>query len=79
MIGNKKFSLLYPRQQIEFKKLEDSAFHDLGLDVVTKEVTSEPREQAIISEILAHLTADPEVTNYRQDVFEDLKNLPDIP
>ena len=79
MIGNKKFSLLYPRgKQIEFKKLEDSAFHDLGLDVVTKEVTSEPREQAIISEILAHLTADPEVTNYRQDVFEDLKNLPDI-
>ncbi|MBR3700601.1 MAG: DNA mismatch repair protein [Clostridiales bacterium] len=79
MIGNKKFSLLYPRgKQIEFKKLEDSAFHDLGLDVVTKEVTSEPREQAIISEILAHLTADPEVTNYRQDVFEDLKDLPDI-
>lgn len=79
MIGNKKFSLLYPRgKQIEFKKLEDSAFHDLGLDVVTKEVTSETKEQAIISEILAHLTADPEVTNYRQDVFEDLKNLPDI-
>lgn len=79
MIGNKRFSLLYPRgKQIEFKKLEDSAFHDLGLDVVTKEVTSETKEQAIISEILAHLTADPEVTNYRQDVFEDLKNLPDI-
>lgn len=79
MIGNKKFSLLYPRgKQIEFKKLEDSAFHDLGLDVVTKEVTSEPREQAIISEILAHLSADPDVTNYRQDVFEDLKDLPDI-
>lgn len=79
MIGNKRFSLLYPRgKQIEFKKLEDSAFHDLGLDVVTKEVTSEPKEQAIISEILAHLTADPDVTNYRQDVFEDLKDLPDI-
>lgn len=79
MIGNKKFSLLYPRgKQIEFKKLEDSAFHDLGLDVISKEVSSEPREQNIVAEILSHLSADPEVTNYRQDVFEDLKNLPDI-
>ncbi|PWJ69895.1 MutS-like protein [Ruminococcaceae bacterium R-25] len=79
MIGNKKFSLLYPRgKTIEFKKLEDSAFHDLGLDVISKEVTSEPREQIIVAEILSHLSDDPDVTNYRQDVFEDLKNLPDI-
>ena len=79
MIGNKKFSLLYPRgKTIEFKKLEDSAFHALGLDVISKEVTSEPREQNIVAEILSHLSDDPDVTNYRQDVFEDLKNLPDI-
>ena len=79
MIGNKKFSLLYPRgKTVEFKKLEDSAFHDLGLDVISKEVSSEPREQNIVAEILSHLSADPDVTNYRQDVFEDLKNLPDI-
>ena len=79
MIGNKKFSLLYPRgKTVEFKKLEDSAFHDLGLDVISKEVTSEPREQNIVAEILSHLSDDPDVTNYRQDVFEDLKNLPDI-
>ena len=79
MIGNKKFSLLYPRgKTVEFKKLEESAFHDLGLDVISKEVSSEPREQSIIANILSHLSADPDVTNYRQDVFEDLKNLPDI-
>ena len=79
MIGNKKFSLLYPRgKTVEFKKLEESAFHDLGLDVISKEVSSEPREQNIVAEILSHLSADPDVTNYRQDVFEDLKNLPDI-
>ena len=79
MIGNKKFSLLYPRgKKVEFKKLEESAFHDLGLDVISKEVSSEPREQNIVAEILSYLSADPDVTNYRQDVFEDLKNLPDI-
>lgn len=79
MIGDKKFSLLYPRgKTYEFTKIEDDAFHDLGLDVITKEVSSEPREQSIIANILSHLSEDPDVTNYRQDVFDDLKNLPDI-
>ena len=79
MVGDKKFSLLYPRgKSFEFTKIEDDAFHDLGLDVVTKEVSSEPREQSIIANILSHLSEDPDVTNYRQDVFDDLKNLPDI-
>ena len=79
MSAERTFSLLFPRgTKVNFKKLEDSAFHDLGLDVITKEVTSEPKEQVIVSEILSNLTADPAVTNYRQDVFDDLKNLPDI-
>ena len=79
MIGDKKFSLLYPRgKTYEFTKIEDDAFHDLGLDVITKEVSSEPREQSIIANILSHLSEDPDVTNDRQDVFDDLKNLPDI-
>ncbi|MBO4242936.1 MAG: DNA mismatch repair protein [Clostridiales bacterium] len=79
MKGNKRFSLLYPGgRKYEFRKLEGSAFHDLGLDVICKEVTSDQKEQAIISDIISHLTADPDVTNYRQDVFEDLKDFPDI-
>ena len=79
MPGDKKFSLLFPRgTKVEYKRLENSAFHDLGLDLVCKEVTSEPKEQTVIAEILANLSADPAVTNYRQEVFEDLKNLPDV-
>ena len=79
MSGDKKFSLLFPRgTKVDYKRLEPSTFHDLGLDLICKEVTSEPKEQNVIAEILANLTADPAVTNYRQDVFEDLKNLPDV-
>ena len=79
MSGDKKFSLLFPRgTKVDYKKLENSTFHDLGLDLICKEVTSEPKEQTVIAEILANMTSDPAVTNYRQDVFEDLKNLPDI-
>jgi hypothetical protein len=79
MKGDKAFSLLYPRgKEVEFRKLEGSAYHDLGLDVITNAVTSDKNEQAIIVDILSYLSADPEVTNYRQEIFEDLKNLPDI-
>ena len=79
MINDRKFSLLFPRgKEVSFKKLEASAFHDLGLDVICTEVTAEPKEQAVIAEIISKLSADPEVTNYRQDIFEDLKNLPDV-
>ncbi|MBR0145193.1 MAG: DNA mismatch repair protein [Eubacterium sp.] len=79
MKGDKEFSLLYPRgREVEFKKLEDGAFHDLGLDVISKAVASEPKEQEIVAEILSFMTPDPDVTNYRQDVFEDIKRLPDI-
>lgn len=79
MAADKKFSLLFPRgTEVKYKRLEESSFHDLGLDVICREVTSEPKEQVIIAEILANLTADPAVTNYRQEIFEDLKNLPDI-
>ena len=79
MSGDKKFSLLFPRgTKVDYKRLETSTFHDLGLDLICKEVTSEPKEQTVIAEILANFTADPAVTNYRQEVFEDLKNLPDV-
>lgn len=79
MSVNASYSLLFPRgKNVEFKKLEPSAFHDLGLDTISKEVASEPKEQAIVAEILSNLSSDPEVTNYRQDIFEDLKKLPDV-
>ncbi len=79
MPGEKNFSLLFPRgTKVNYKRLDEASFHDLGLDVICKGVTSEPKEQVVISEILSNLTSDPDVTNYRQEVFEDLKGLPDV-
>ena len=79
MLNDRKFSLLYPRgKDVRYKRIEDSTFHDLGLDVICKEVTSEPKEQNVITEIISNLTSDPDVTNYRQEIFEDLKDLPDV-
>ena len=79
MISDRKFSLLFPRgKEVNYKSLEPSAFHDLGLDTICKEITSEPKEQVVIADVLSQFSPDPEVTNYRQDIFEDLKNLPDF-
>ena len=79
MLNDRKFSLLYPRgKEVRYKRIEDSTFHDLGLDVICKEVTSEPKEQTVITEIISNMTSDPDVTNYRQAIFEDLKDLPDV-
>ena len=79
MISDRKFSLLFPRgKEVNYKSLEPSTFHDLGLDTICKEITSEPKEQVVIADVLSQLTSDPEVTDYRQDIFEDLKDLPDI-
>ena len=72
-------SILFPEiEGIQYKKLDDTTFHDLALDVVTKEVTKDAREQVIVTEILSHLTSDPRVTSYRQDVFDDIKNIPEL-
>ena len=77
MLNDRKFSLLYPRgKEVRYKRIEDSTFHDLGLDVICKEVTSEPKEQNVITEIISNLTSNPDVTNYRQEIFEDLKDIP---
>ena len=49
MSGDKKFSLLFPRgTKVDYKRLEPSTFHDLGLDLICKEVTSEPKEQNVL-------------------------------
>ena len=72
-------SILFPNiEGVEYKKLDDTSFHDLALDVVTKEVTKDAREQIVVTEVLSNLTKEPKVTSYRQDVFEDIKNIPEL-
>lgn len=79
MGSNIERSILFPNiEGIKYNKLDDTSFHDLALDIVCKEVTRDAREQAIVTEILSHMTDCPEVSSYRQDVFEDFKNLPEM-
>ena len=71
-MSNKKYSLLYPLESAEYKKLNPTALHDLGLDQICKQLTPKESEQNLIMNTMSKLCADPFVTQYRCDIFEDM-------
>lgn len=71
-MSNNKFSLLYPTGWEGYKELSEVTFHDLGLDLIVKEVTKKEVNQRLITRILSRMTEDPAVTRYRGDIFDDI-------
>lgn len=74
-----RYSILYPNGiEPEYKKLSDVTFHDLGLDTIVKEVGKNAPEQELIKRIMCNFTADPNVTTYRCEIFDDLYKNPKL-
>ena len=71
-------SLLNPGSETPFKTMSDTTVHDLGIDTITSQITSDPKEQQMIIRVLSGMNPDPKVAQYRQDVFDDIYNLPDM-
>ena len=73
-------SILSPRelQESEYRNLSETTFHDLGLDRITQHLTNKIEEQHMIRRVMTRLTADPEVVQYRCDVFADLMRFPEM-
>lgn len=65
-----------PDREVEFKTLSEVAFHDLGLDNLIKALSDKHTEREIIRRFMCQLTDDPEVTEYRCAVFEDILRFP---
>ena len=79
MKENSRFSILFPYyEDTKYKQLSDSACHDLGLDTICRELTSDIKEQNLIMSIISNMTSDPRVAVYRQRVFVDILFLPDL-
>ena len=73
------FSIIFPDfDDIKYKQLSDSACHDLGLDILCRELTNDAKEQNYIMNIISQMTADPRTALYRQKVFVDIISLPDL-
>ena len=74
-----KLTLLFPDQdRVVYRSLNDTTMHDLGLDQIIQKVTADPREQAMLMQVLRNVSPDPEVARFRADVFDDLYHHPEI-
>ena len=71
-MSQQKYSLLYPDTNAQYRTLSDVTMHDLGMDQICKKLSAKEREQNYIQNVMARLYADPAVTQYRCDIFEDV-------
>ena len=79
MNTNRKFSLMQPEGAMnEYRTLPEYVMHDLGLDAFCKEISSDASERRMITNVLSKITDDPAVAVYRQQIFKDIYNLPEL-
>ena len=81
MINNrdKGISIIFPDGSYEkCKVLSETAVHDLGLDSVCRKLSDKVQEQGLILGVMSRICADPEVVQFRLDVFEDIYNNPEF-
>ena len=67
-MSQKKYSLLYPDTNAQYRTLSDVTMHDLGMDQICKKLSAKEREQNFIQNVMARMYADPAVTQYRCDI-----------
>ena len=75
----KGISIIFPEGSYDnCKVLSEAAVHDLGLDSVCRKLSNKPLEQNLILNIMSRICSDPNVVQFRLDVFEDIYNNPDF-
>ena len=76
---DKGISIIFPDGSYEkCKVLSETAVHDLGLDSVCRKLSDKVQEQGLILGVMSRICADPEVVQFRLDVFEDIYNNPEF-
>ena len=74
-----KLSILFPDQdRVTYQQLPPETWHDLGLDALVEKVAKQPQEIPLLQRVMTSMTADPGVSRFRADVFEDLHRYPEI-
>ena len=68
-------SIIYTDENAAYRELSDTACHDLGLDVLVKTLTADPKEQRMIMQVISRMTPSRKDCGYRAEVFEDLLRL----
>ena len=68
----KKYSILFPEGDSPCRTISAVTMHDLGLDLICRELSSVETERNYIMNVMSKIYSDPHVTQYRCDVFEDV-------
>lgn len=71
-MADRGYSLLFPSEKLEYKTLSQITMHDLGLDMICRQLSSKEAEQNYILRVMSQIYVDPKVTRYRCDIFEDI-------
>ena len=69
---DRKYSLLVPAVEHSYRTLSSVVMHDLGLDVICRQLSANESEQNYIMGVMSRIYADPSVTKYRCGVFDDI-------
>ena len=79
MAEREKLTILFPFQEsVTYLRLSDDTVHDLGFDAVCEQVTADPKERAMILQVLRSVTPDLRVAVFRRGVFADILSHPDL-
>ncbi len=74
----RQFSLLSPIDSTAYFQLSDSTANDLSIDFLAAHLSHEKEEQPKLRHLLMQMPVDPAVIAYRQAIYKDLKNVPDV-
>lgn len=78
-MNNNGYSILFlTPDRSGFRRLSETACHDLGLDAICKELSDDVREQEMITDVLSYMSPDPETAAFRQHIFADILTLPKL-
>ena len=73
------FSLLQPvGTDAGYRRLPDNVMHDLGLEAFCQALSDDARERRFITNVLSQMTDDAGVAAYRQQIFRDILQLPEL-
>jgi len=74
-----ELSLFYPPgKTAQEQKLPDATYHDLSVETVCEPLSEMEPERAILRRMMHRISGDPDVVQYRCDVFEDILRFPSL-
>ncbi|MCD7814826.1 MAG: DNA mismatch repair protein [Lachnospiraceae bacterium] len=67
-----------PGKQAQERTLPEATYHDLSVETLCEPLSKMEPERALLKRMMTRISGDPEVIQYRCDVFEDILRFPNL-